>query len=43
MMVTLHQEATLGAMSLINHMRAADKNHNIKSTIHMRLLIESYL
>ena len=43
MMVTLHHEDTLGAMSLIIHMHATDKNRNNKSTIHMRLLIESYL
>ena len=43
MMVTLHHEDTLGSMSLINHMRAAHKNHNNNSTIHMHLLIERYL
>ena len=43
MMVTLHQEDTRDAMSLINHMRADVENHNNKSTIHMLLLFENYL
>ena len=41
-MVTLPPEDTLGTMSL-NLTCAIDKNHNIKSTIHMCLLTMNYL